>query len=162
MSKNHQAWLALLAVVSLSLLLSGVAAAGSLPMKACELVTAKDVESVLGAGFAPKEVLNNNIMSSCGYAKNKLDVVGVTLKREFLSAAQELQMEQDGIKQQGVQVTPVSGLGEGAYYFVDPKNNFQLNFGKGNLRVILAVESGGKPNIDAALKLAKMAYPRLK
>jgi hypothetical protein len=150
-------------LISLALLIASAAsAARALPMKACELLTVKDIESVLGAGYTPKDILDNQIMSTCAYTKGKTDVVGVTLKREFLSAAQELQMEQDGIKQQGVRVTPVSGLGEGAYYFVDPKNNFQLNFGKGNLRVLLAVESGGKPNIDAAVKLAKMAYPRLK
>src|SRR5215471_9686575 len=113
MSKKRQRSLALLGEVSLCLLLSGVAAAAPLPMKACDLVTAKDVESVLGSGFAPQDIVTNEVMSTCGYERKKVDVVGITLKREYLSAAQVLQMEQAGIKQAGVLVTPVSGLGEG-------------------------------------------------
>ena len=164
MGKNYKHPGAMLILMTMALLPAYLrATAGSLPMKACELLTAKDVEKVLGAGYAPQDVPNNQIMSSCVYVKNKVDVASVTLKQGFYSAAQELQMEQAGIKQQGGPVTPVSGLGEGAYYLLDSeKNIFELNFGKGKLRITVMVESGGKPNIDAALKLAKIAYPRLK
>jgi hypothetical protein len=74
-------------------------------------------------------------------------------------------MTQEGIKQQGGAVTPVGGLGEGAFYLLDPGKKppvFLLQFGKGNLEVILSVLTGGKPNIEAAQKLAKIAYPRLR
>jgi hypothetical protein len=102
-------------------------------------------------------------MSACAYTRGKGDAVTVTLKQEFQGAAQILKMEQEGLKQRGGQTTAVSGLGESAYYLLDSgKNIFLLNFGKANLRVIVSVDSGGKPNIDAAMKLAKMAYPRLK
>lgn len=145
------------------LIASRAPAAGALPMKACELLTVKDVETVLGAGYAPQEVLNNQIMSMCGYTKHNVDVVSVTLRQEIYGIAQALQLEQEGIKQQGGQITPVSGLGEKAYYLLDSRKNiFQLNFGKGKLRVTVTAESSGKPNIDAALKLAKVAYLRLK
>jgi hypothetical protein len=151
-------------LISLALLIASAAwAARALPMKACELLTVKDIESALGAGYTPKEILDNQIMSACAYTKGKGDAVSITLKQEFQGAAQILKMEQDGLKQRGGQTTPVSGLGEGAYYLLDSgKDVFLLNFGKGNLRVIVSVDSSGKPNIDAALKLAKIAYPRLK
>jgi len=150
-------------LISLALLIANaVPAAGALPMKACELLTLKDVESVLGAEYTPQEMLNNQIMSACAYTKSKVDVVSVMLKQEFHGAAEVLKMEQEGIKQQGRAITPVTGLGDSAYYLLDSKTNiFQLNFGKGKLRVIVTVNSGGKPNVDAAMKLAKIAYPRL-
>jgi hypothetical protein len=164
MWKDYRYGRAMLISISLALLTASSAlAAGSLAMKACELLTRKDVEGVLGSGYTPQEMLNNQIMSACAYTKGKVDVVSVTLKQEFYGAAQVLKMEQEGIKQQGGAITPVNGLGEGAYYLLDSKNNiFQLNFGKGKLRVIVTVNSGGKPNIEAALKLAKIVYPRLK
>ena len=163
MQKNGRSWRAIAVSLSLALLIANVApAARTLSVKACELLTVKDVEGVLGAGYRPQEVLNNQVMSMCAYTKGKGDAAGITLKQEFYSAAQVLKMEQEGIKQQGIPITAVTGLGESAYYVLDSKNNiFQLNFGKGKLRMIVAVHSGGKPNIDAALKLAKIAYARL-
>jgi len=164
MCKNSRFWRAPRIVISLVLVIASAAtAARALPMKACELLTAKDIESVLGAGYTPKEILDNQIMSDCAYTKSKGDAVTITLKQEFQGAGQVLKMEQEGIKQRGGQVSAVSGLGEGAYYLLDSgKNIFLLNFGKGNLRVIVSVDSGGKPNIDAGMKLAKIAYPRLR
>ncbi len=148
-------------------------AAGALPMKACQLVTAKDVQGVLGDGYTTQDVLETEIMSMCAYTKGKEAVkeaaVSISLQRTIYDSAQYLKMTQEGIKQQGgaaVTLTPVGGLGEGAFYVVDPRQKppiFQLHFGKGNLEVILSVlTGGGKPNVDAALKLAKIAYPRLK
>ena len=163
MWKECRYWRAIVVSISLAVLIASAApVAGALPMKACELLTVKDVESVLGARYTAQEGVSNQIMSSCAYTKSKLDVVTVTIMQVFRGEAQTLQMEQEGIKQQGGPITPVSGLGESAYYLLDSKNNiFQLNFGKRNLRATVVVESGGKPNIEAALKLARIAYPRL-
>lgn len=50
-------------------------------------------------------------------------------------------------------------------YLLDPGKKptaFQLHFGKGNREVILEVMTGGQPNIDAAQKLGKIAYSRLR
>jgi len=164
MCKNFTSWRAPRTFISLALLVASAAStARALPMKACELLTAKDIESVLGAGYTPKEIMDNQIMSDCAYTKRKGDAVIITLKQEFQGAGQVLKMEQEGVKQQGKHVTPLSELGEGAYYLLDSKTDvFLLNFGKGNLRVIVSVMSVSKPNIEAALKLAKIAYPRLK
>jgi hypothetical protein len=164
MCKHFTSWRDARTLISLVLLIASAAsAARALPMKACELLTVKDMETVLGAGYTPKEILDNQIMSACAYTKGKGDAVTITLKQEFQSADQILKMEQEGIKQRGGQISAVSGLGDNAYYLLDSgKNIFLLNFGKGNLRVIVSVDSGGKPNIDAAMKLAKIAYPRLR
>jgi hypothetical protein len=108
-------------------------------------------------------------MSQCAYSKGGNDVVVVvSLQRTIYDSAQYLKTTQEGMKQEGgaaVAMTPVGGLGEGAFYVVDPRQKppvFLLFFGKGNLEVQLSVLTGGKPNIDAAQKLAKIAYPRLK
>jgi hypothetical protein len=163
---------AMLIVVSLTAMaLFAVAiapATGALSMKACQLVTVKDVQGVLGDGYTTQDILENQIMSQCGYTKGKDTVVGISLQQTIYDSAQYLKTEQAGIKQQEgqVTVTPVNGLGEGAFYFVSPVANplpaFQLHFGKGNLVVALQVHTDGKPNIDAAQKLAKIAYSRLK
>ncbi len=144
-------------------------AAGALSMKACQLVTAKDVQGVLGDGYTAQDMLENEIMSQCAYTKGKAAVkeaaVSIGLQQTIYDSVQYLKMTQEGIKQQGGAVTPVAGLGEGAFYLLDSKKNppvFLLQFGKGNLEVILSVLTGGKPNIDAAQKLAKIAYSRLK
>jgi hypothetical protein len=140
-------------------------AAGALSMKACQLVTAKDVEGVLGGGYTPQSITEKQIMSVCGYNKGGDNVVGVSLQQTIYDSAQYLNMEHEGIKQQGGAVTSVAGLGEGAFYLLAPEKKppvFQLHFGKGNLEVILQVMTGGKPNIDAAQKLGRIAYWRLR
>lgn len=156
-------WLAVLALFA-----AGIApAAGALSIKACQLVTTKDAQGVLGDGYTPQDMTENQIMSMCGYKKGGDNAVLISLQQTIYDSAQYLKMTHDGIKQQGggVTVTPVGGLGEGAFYVVDPSKKppiFQLYFGRGNLEVILSVLTGGKPNIDAAQKLAKIAYSRLR
>ncbi len=142
-------------------------AAGALSMKACQLIVAKDVQGVLGDGYTPQNMVENQIMSVCGYTKGKESVVSIGLQQSIYDSAQFLKMTQAGIKQQGVGVTPVGGLGEGAFYVLGPNpqenpGQFQLYFGKGNQYVIISVVTSGKPNIAAAQKLAKIAYSRLK
>ena len=161
---------ALVAVLQgvIALLALEIAAAGSgLPMHACQLITPKDVQSVLGSGYAPEEMLHNEIQSTCGYKQHGGNtIVLVSFSRTIYDSPQYLKMEQQGMKQSAAQVnvTQVTGLGEGAFYFVGTGQNgpvFQLHFGKGTLHVILDVETNQKPNVDAALKLARIAYPRI-
>jgi len=137
-------------------------AAGELPVKSCQLITAKDVQATLGSGYAEEHLLDNEVQSYCGYKKGAGTAVGIQLTRQIMDAGQYLETVQAGMKQQGKAVTPVAGLGRGAFHWVDNKENRMLfYFGKGNLVVGISAHSGGKPNIDAALKLAKIAYPRL-
>src|SRR5215467_14343830 len=105
----------MLSVGLLVMLINAAPASATLPMKSCELITAKDVDSVLGGGYAPQDLMSNQIMSMCGYTKGKGEAVSITLKREFQSAGELLKIEQDGIKQRGIPVTPLNGLGIGAY-----------------------------------------------
>ncbi len=160
------ATLIVVALAAMALFAVAIApAAGALSMKACQLITAKDVQGVLGDGYKPQTLQESQIMSVCGYNKGGDNAVVISLQQTIYDSAQYLNMEQTGIKQQGGAVTPVGGLGEGAFYLLDPGKNppiFQLHFGKGNLEVILSTLKGGKPNIDAAQKLAKIAYSRLK
>ena len=63
-------------------------------------------------------------------------------------------------------VTPVAGLGTGAFDFQGPNAGptpglFQLHFGKGHRLVTLAVATGGRPDLQAAQALASIVYPRL-
>src|SRR5258708_619971 len=151
--------------------------AGASPGNACELLTLKDVQSILGSGFVSRQDIplagQTPTMSNCAYGESANDSKGngvvISLQRIVMDSAQYLKMEQTGIKQQGggVTVTAVGGLGDGAFYFLGAsaqKNpgQFQLHFGKGTRLVIIAVVTGGKPNIAAAQKLAKIAYSSLK
>lgn len=145
-----------------------VPAGGASPGNACELLTLKDVQGVLGSGFTPRQdvplIGQMPTMSNCAYSKGGDSAVVVSLQQTIYDSAQYLNMAQAGIKQQGGTVTPVGGLGEGAFYLLDPGKDppiFQLYFGKGNREVILEVLTGRKPNIDAAQTLAKIAYARL-
>lgn len=154
-----------------------VVAAGASPGNACELLTLKDVQSILGSGFVSRQAIplagQTPTMSTCAYGESANDSKGngvvISLQRIVMDSAQYLKMEQTGIKQQGgggVTVTAAGGLGEGAFYFLGPsaQNNleqFQLHFGKGTRLVIIAVATGGKSNIAAAQKLAKIAHSRL-
>ena len=164
-----------LAVVGL-LTANAVPAVGASPGNACDLLTLNDVQGVLGGGFTPRQDLpltgQTPTSSNCAYGKSadnsKGNGVVISLQLIPYDSAQYLNMEQAGMKQGGgLTVTPVGGLGEGAFFFLGPspdKNpeQFQLHFGKGNRMVILSVVTGGKPNIDAAQKLAKIAYSRLR
>lgn len=137
-------------------------AAGALPMKACQLITAKDVQGVVGSGYTEEELPNNDVQSYCGYKRAEGNAVGIQLSRQIMDAGQYLETVQTGMKQQGRPATPVAGLGKGAFYWVDDKQHQMLfYFGKGTLVVGLSVFTGGKPDIDAAQKLGKIAYSRL-
>ncbi len=169
---NGGAMLSFIALAVIILLTAHVAPAGDAsPGNACELLTLKDLQGVLGSGFTPRQDVPLTgqfpTMSNCAYSRSGNDAVVVSLQRTIYDSAQYLKTVQAGIKQQGgaaVTVTPVGGLGEGAFYFVGSGNPqpFQLLFGKGSRVVILEVVTGGKPNIDAAQKLAKIAYSRLR
>jgi hypothetical protein len=168
------AMLSFVVLAVIILLTTHAAPAGNAsPGSACDLLALKDVQGVLGSGFTPRQDVPLTgqfpTMSQCAYSKGGNDVVVVlSLQRTIYDSAQYLKMTQEGIKQEGgaaVAVTPVGGLGEGAFYVVDPRQKppvFLLFFGKGTLELQLSVLTSGKPNIEAAQKLAKIAYPRLK
>jgi hypothetical protein len=161
--------LSVIALAVIVLFTPRVAPAGSAsPGNACELLTLKDVQDVLGSGFTPRPGVplmgQFPTMSNCAYSKGADSAVVVGLQRTIYDSVQYLKMEQEGIKQQGGAVTPVGGLGEGAFYLLDPGHQppvFQLHFGMGTREVVLSVLTGGKPNIEGAQKLAKVAYSRL-
>jgi hypothetical protein len=166
---------AMLMFMSLAGLLTAsvVPAMGASPGNACDLLTLKDVQGVLGSGLTPRPdaPLTGQFptMSQCAYSKGGNDVVVVvSLQRTIYDSAQYLKTTQEGMKQEGgaaVTVTPVGGLGDGAFYVVDPRQKppvFQLLFGKGTVEASLSVLTDGKPDIDAAQKLAKIVSSRLK
>ena len=164
------AMLSFVVLAVIVLLTTHAAPAGNAsPGNACDLLALKDVQGVLGSGFTPRPDVPLTgqfpTMSNCAYGKGGDNAVVVGLQRTIYDSVQYLKMEQEGIKQQGGAVTPVGGLGEGAFYLLDPGHKppvFQLHFGKGTREVILSVLTGGKPDIEAAQKLAKIAYSRLK
>lgn len=142
-------------------------AVGAPPVKACQLVTAKDVADVFGGGYTQTEA--NEI--TCAYTASGRGLT-VNLLGTLSDAASTLTAAQAGFKQQGRTVGPVSGLGEGAYYLAIPRSDSSqpsatvslgtIAFGKGQLIVQLAMTEDA-PSVDfpALLKLAKIAYPRL-
>lgn len=174
-------WGAMLTFMSLAvtglLTASAVPAVGASAGNACDLLTLNDLQGILGSGFTPRQDIplpgQTPTMSNCAYGRSGSsgtnDGVAISLRQIAYDSAQYLRMEQAGIKQRGggVTVTPVGVLGEGAFYFLGPDAGkdpaqFQLHFGKGNRLVMISVATGGKPNVDAAQKLAKIAYSRLR
>jgi hypothetical protein len=163
----------LLLGVTALLTIEFVPARAASPKNACEALTLNDVQRVLGGGFTAELVTGGLLGSAsiCYYRKAEDNSVSIGLSQVSpgFDSAQSLKTEQAGIKQQqggAVTVMPVSGLGEGAYYALDPGRtpvppSFKLRFAKGDRLVTLDVETGGKPDVDAAVKLAKVAYARL-
>jgi hypothetical protein len=143
-------------------------AGGAAPATGCDLLTLKDVQGVLGNGFTAFPVMG----TTCGYSRGEGDAeVDVVVALSEIpphvasDSAQFLRMQHANTKPPTT-VTPVAGLGAGAFYFLDSSKEqpfFQLHFAKGNRLVVMAVtrEHGRKPDIDATLKLAKIAYMRL-
>lgn len=85
MCKNGASWLTKLVILLLAIPNPGpVTAAAPLSTKACDLLTVKDVEGVLGAGYTQQEGINNQITSSCAYSKGQANLVGITLNQEQL------------------------------------------------------------------------------
>jgi len=162
---------AMLIVVSLAVMalfaVEILPAVGAPPIKACQLVTAKDVADVLGGGYTQTEV--NEI--TCAYAVRGGGLT-VNLLGTLSDAASSLKEAQAGFKQHGRTVSPASGLGEGAYYVSIPRSESSqpsatgsvgwISFGRGKLIVQLAMTQDA-PSVDipALLKLARIAYPRL-
>lgn len=143
-------------------------AAGALSVKACQLVTAGDVQRLLGGGYSQEALMNNPQMSTCGYNKSgeKQNVVSVLAKLEIDPAAKVLKAEQDLAKQHGAPILSAARLGQGAYVFGPVGSGDQerayIAFGKGKIRVIISVVTNGSVNAIATRKLAEIAYSRLK
>jgi len=143
--------------------------AGAPSPRACGLVALTDVAGILGGGFMERQdvaLTGGHTMSNCAYHRSAGNVA-LSLHQITYDSAQYLQREQTAIAQQrGVTVTPVGGLGPGAFYYLGPNPRgasglFQLHFGKGRRLVSLWVATSGRPDIQAAQSLARVAYARL-
>ncbi len=147
-----------LATVLILMLAVTVARADETKLEACKLLTLQDVTSVVGGGFKPTELLKSSEI--CGYIKSSADTVGFFIAGPSSDAAAGLKDRQERFKKAGQAITPVAGLGEGAFYVIF-NNQLTLNFFVGQLYAQLGVLTGGKPNVDATLKLAKIALARM-
>ena len=153
------------------LLMASFVFAGSSKLPdACTLLTAQDVQSVVGAGFelSPFHGMSSD-SSNCGYTKDPKNVANLTLIPASGGAAATLSGMMKMQSERGFKVTPVQGLGEGAYYGEKNipgakqfPNVATLHFGKGEIQALLDVQLNGKPDIEAAQKLAKLVYDRMK
>jgi hypothetical protein len=125
----------------------------------CALLSLADVQRVLGGGFEPPLAAP----TMCAYARHKgSDQVLLGLVGSLGSAAQTLKQSADAYRSRGIQVTPAAGLGPGAFSFVPPGGSqVALMFGKGNLVASLQVSVNNKPDLSAALKLAKVVYAKM-
>ena len=148
--------------------ISSFAFADSKVPDACTLITAQDVQSVVGSGFqlSPFHGMSSDY-SNCGYTRGSTDKVNLTVLPASGGAATTLAglMKQQGAT--GFKVTPVTELGEGAYLGeksiggLTLKNVATLHFGKGQLHVLLDVQISGKPNVELEEKLGKLIYAKM-
>jgi|GEM_PF-2481767 hypothetical protein len=125
----------------------------------CALLPLADVQRVLGGGFEP--FLATPTM--CAYTRHKGgDQVMLGLGGSLGSSAQTLNQSADAYRSRGIQVTSAAGLGPGAFSVVPPGSPAAtLMFGKGNLVATLQVSVNNKPDLSAALKLAKVVYTKM-
>lgn len=146
------------------LLFAGYVFGQSKPPEACTLITEQDVAKVVGAGFklmSSKGTSNDN--SDCAYSRNQANIVNLMVVgtgSPSLTAAQALGQMQANYEKNGYKVTPVSGAGENAFSS-EIGGLKTVRFGKANWHCMVNVTVKGKPDLDAAQKLAAIAYTRL-
>jgi hypothetical protein len=142
-----------------TLVLAGFVPSAIAAAPPCALLSLADVQRVLGGGFEPFPATS----TMCWYTRHKGgDQVMLSLGGSLGSAAQTLKQSADAYRSRGIQVTSATGLGPGAFSFVPPGGPaVALMFGKGNLVATLQVSVNNKPDLSAALKLAKVVYEKM-
>jgi hypothetical protein len=142
-----------------TLVLAGFVPSAIAATPPCALLPLADVQGVLGDGFEPFPAP----ITMCGYTRHKgSDQVLLSLGGILSSAGETLQQAADAYRAQRIQVTPAAGLGPGAFWFVHPKGlAVAIMFGKGNRVATLQVSVNNKPDLSAALKLAKVVYAKM-
>jgi hypothetical protein len=149
------------------LMFSPFAFAGPKLPDACTLLTAADVEQVIGSGFQLSPfhgTASDN--SNCGYIKDKQNVVNLLIVDGGQDMSKALKEMQKVYTQQNHKVVPIDGVGEGAFY-VESTNSITkepliaVHFGKGEWHFVLEVKLNGKPDAESEQKLAKIIYGRL-
>jgi hypothetical protein len=143
------------AVVSVLSILVGNMQAGSGP-DACNLMSPQDVASVLGSNYQP--IPAGKGLGICGYMKGK-DTAAILVLGPVDDAALGLQQMHDSFQKAGRSVTSVPDLGTSAFYDIY-NGKITLNFGKGHWWAQVSVQTGGKANVDATIKLARVALSR--
>ncbi|HET6267172.1 MAG TPA: hypothetical protein VFG11_05585 [Acidobacteriota bacterium] len=136
------------------------------PPDACTIMTAQDVEKVVGPGFKLSPfhgTASDN--SSCGYMKDKNNIVMLTIVVYPGINAGFAQLQKQ-YAQAGRKVVPIEGGGENAFLCDYPnaatgERVVAIHFGKGASHCVLEVKINGKDDGDAEQKLVKLAYPRL-
>jgi len=154
-------------VMIVLLMFSPIVFAGPKLPDACTLLTAADVEQVVGPGFqlSPfRGTASDN--SNCGYLKDKENVVNLLIVDGGRDMSKRLKEMQKVYTQQNHKVVPIEGAGDGAFY-VETTNSITkepviaVHFGKGEWHAVLEVKINGKPDANAEQKLAKIIYSKL-
>lgn len=126
----------------------------------CEVLTLQDVETTLGSGFKYITGPDSDDYTTCLYRRGLNDVASIVILNPGMDAAEALKVRQGMQEQAGIDVIPVSELGEGAFYSIN-NNQLILIFGKGSWTVDLTLKVGGKPDVESAKKLAATVLSRL-
>ena len=127
--------------------------------EACKLLSPAELGPILGAGYASVAPLGSREM--CLYRKSAAELVGLTVVNAPGGAAKTLK-EVAAMVSRTQKVNPVEGLGEGAFWVVSSSTNkMGLHVGKGERRAVIEVVVGGKPDVAAAQKVAKVVLSHL-
>jgi hypothetical protein len=138
---------------------------GGLPLVAlaapdgCKVLVHEDVVGTLGKAYA--DVAPQNLFgdrNTCAFQRSAADLAGIVLFEAPGGAAASLKGLAEMVGRNNP-VTPVDGLGTGAFV-VTGGGRMGLHFGRGNVRMTLEVQSGGKPDVQAAIRLARAVYAR--
>lgn len=153
--------------IFLLLLFSGFVFAETNLPDACKLLTAEDVQKVVGPGFklSPfRGTASDN--SNCGYVKDKSNVANLLVVDAKTDIGTALKALQEQHTQQNHKVVAIEGAGPGAFYVeyanaITKEPVIAAHIGKATLHGVLEVKIKAKPDTDALQKLAKIVYTRL-
>lgn len=127
---------------------------------ACALLTQQEVSAALGVAVEKGQPIVPNSPNLCGWAPAggpKIDGKKVTL---FLTTPQLHDVGKTPVK--GIEKTPVSGVGDDAYYVITPSLAPGLNVKKGSKAFVLRVGGFPQDKEEAIEKsLAVLALKRL-
>lgn len=133
---------------------------------ACKLVTASDVNAVLGGGFQvtpdPFAGKMSGESSTCVYAKGPGNSASIFIIRNPGGSAKSAVLaRQQSQKRAGRSVTPIPGLCDAAFSVAINPQKTNVIAAKGVWQVEMEVIVGGKADAQAAQKLAELACSRL-
>jgi hypothetical protein len=133
---------------------------------ACKVLPVEAVTSTVGPGYARDpsgNIVTGDDYSTCLYTKGPGTLVGITILEAPEGAGKAVvTMRQEMASKGGREVSPLAGVCDTAFAVTLPDGRVAVMAGRAGWQLDVEASAAGKPDKEAAAKVAKAACANLK